>query len=153
LFGLDIEASIGNFPAAPERSFREAHEALRTLWKCSREPSPLIDKLLALLRALPKEAIEDIGRRARRVIPGLFPGETIEDTVFDPPERLAAAFLNWTATSEDKKLVSALRVLTSDGVRIIIGRSRGSGKRSGPRFEPTILCEVRGAGTSHHRGG
>jgi len=153
LFVLDIEASIGHFPAAPERSFREAHEALRTLWQCSREHSPLVDKLLALLRALPKEAIEAMSRRARRVIPALFPGETIEDTVFDPPERLAAGFLNWTATSEEKKLVTALRVLTSDGGRIIIGRSRGSGKRSRPRLEPTILGEVRGAGTSHHRGG
>ncbi len=140
LFVLDIEASIGHFPAAPERSFREAHEALRTLWQCSREHSPLVDKLLALLRALPKEAIEDMSRRARRVIPALFPGETIEDTVFDPPERLAAGFLNWTATSEEKKLVTALRVLTSDGGRIIIGRSRGSGKRSRPRLEPTIPC-------------
>jgi predicted DNA-binding transcriptional regulator AlpA len=43
--------------------------------------------------------------------------------------------------------------MTAEGGRIVRGRSREGGKRSGRRLEPVIMSEVRGAGTARHRGG
>jgi hypothetical protein len=105
------------------------------------------------LQTLPQEAIQHIARRARVVLPRLFPGESIEDDVFDPPYRVAVRLLAWAATASDEKLVQALRALSSEGGRIVRGRSRGGGKRARPQFEPMIMGEVRGAGAQDHRGG
>ena len=77
----------------------------------------------------------------------------------EPPPPLPkelAEILAIPAGSEPVSLpprVTALRRLTSDGARPVKGRSRGSGKRSAPRLEPTIMGEVRGDGTARHRGG
>ena len=49
--------------------------------------------------------------------------------------------------------IEVLRVLSSDGGRIVKGRSRGAGKRSRPRVEPVIMGEARGAGAIRRRGG
>jgi hypothetical protein len=90
-----IEASIAQFRATPpEATFRDAHDLLRSLWKLSHDDDPSIGILRARLRALPNQAIEQLGRRARMVIPRLFAGETIGDEPFDPPERIAVAFRN-----------------------------------------------------------
>jgi hypothetical protein len=66
---------------------------------------------------------------------------------------LAAGFLVWAISADDQKLVKALRTLTANGGRIVTGRSRGGSKRSHPRFEPSIMGEVRGAGARDHKGG
>ena len=149
-----IEASIAHFRATPpEATFRDAHDALRDLWKLSHDDDPSIGQLRARLKALPNQAIEQLGRRARAVIPRLFAGETIGDEPFDPPERLAARFLKWAANADGQKLATAVQVMTAEGGQIVQGRSRGAGKRSRLRAEPIIMGKVRGTGATRHRGG
>jgi hypothetical protein len=149
-----IEASIAHFRATPpEATFRDAHDALRDLWKLSHDDDPSIGQLRARLKALPNKAIEQLGRRARAVIPRLFAGETIGDEPFDPPERLGARFLEWAANADGQKLATALQMMTAEGGRIIQGRSRGGGKHSRLRLEPMSMGEVRGTGATRHRGG
>jgi hypothetical protein len=153
-FVQSIESSIARFRnAKPEGTFREARVALRKLWQLSRDDNPPVAELRARLAALPKEAIEQVGRRSRGVIPKLFPGETIGDEPFDPPERLVAQFLEWATAADGSKFVAALRVLSADGARITVGRSRGGEKRSRSGLEPSILGEIRGTGTRYHKGG
>lgn len=150
----DLETSIDHFRNTPlEGTYREAHDALRALWKRCYLDEPPVRVLRDELRKLPKAAVASVARRARVVIPRLFPGETIEDDVSDSPDRLAARFLVWAASADDQKLVEALRVLSADGGRGVAGRSRGGGKRSRARFEPVIIGEVRGVGTRDHTGG
>lgn len=43
--------------------------------------------------------------------------------------------------------------ISAEGGRVVEGRSRGGGKRSGKRLEPMIMGEVRGGGATRHRGG
>lgn len=149
-----IETSIDHYlRTKPKEPFHEAHHALTALRRRCRLERPPVRVLRKELRELPQAAIEYMGRRARVVIPTLFPGESIEDSVSDPPDRLADRFLVWAAAADDQKLVEALSVLTSDAERIVPGRSRGSGKRSGSRPEPVILGKVRGAGSRYDRGG
>jgi hypothetical protein len=153
-FSERIEGSINHYlRSKPEETFRAAHDALRALWKCCRLDPPPIQVLRKEVRKLPRPALQYMGRRARVVIPTLFPGESIEDSVSDPSDRLADRFLVWTAAADDQKLVKALSVLASDSERVVPGRSRGHGKRSRSRLEPVILGETRGAGSRVDRGG
>ena len=153
-FDVGIEASIARFRAtSPEGTFRDAHDALRQLWELSHEDDPAIGQLRARLTSLPSQAIEQLGRRARAVIPRLFAGEMIGDEPFDPPEWLGARFLKWAANADGEKLVMALQAMTAEGDQIVQGRSRGGSKRSGFRLEPVIMGEVRGAGSARHHGG
>jgi hypothetical protein len=167
----------------PEGSFRDAHDALRALRMLAHEDDPPIGQLKARLARLPPAAREYIGRRAPTVMRRLgidlgSPAGELPVQVFDrflawtktpeavqrpepaPPlpkalaEKIAA--LTGTELTEPVSLpplVTALRVLTSNGARPVEGRSRGGGKRSGRRLEPVIMGEVRGAGTARHRGG
>lgn len=151
----DIERSIDQFQrnAEGKGTFREAHDALRALWqRCDLEEPP-IKVLREEIQKLPRTAIEQLGRRARVVILQLFDGESIEDDVSDSPDRLADRFLEWVASADDEKFVIALRNLSSEGERRVLGRSRGGGKRSRPRVEPVIMGVARGAGAHDLRGG
>ncbi len=153
-FVRDFEASIDHFRnAARECTFREAHDALRALCNRCHLDKPPVQVLREELRKLPKAAVESMGRRARVVIPRLFPGEIIEEAVFDPPDRLAARFLVWAASADDQKLVKALQALSTDGGRAVRGRNRGGGKRSRARFEPAVMGVVRGTGAPSLWGG
>jgi hypothetical protein len=105
------------------------------------------------VQKLPREAIEYMARRARRVIPLLFPGTYSDAYRFDPPERFAAQFLEWVEAADDGKFIKAVRVLSSEGGRVVCGRSRGGGKRSPIRLEPVIMGIARGAGTHGLRDG
>jgi hypothetical protein len=150
----DIEASMVHFlNAADEVTFRQVHDSLRELWMRSHLDRAPVQVLRDELRKLPKKAVEYMDRRAQVVIPRLFPGETIEEDVLYPSNPLAAGFLAWADTADDQELITALRVLSGEGGRVVPGRSRGGGKRSCPQFEPTIMGEVRGAGARDQRGG
>jgi len=176
-----IEASIAHFRATPsETTFRDAHDALRALRILAHEDDPPIGQLKARLARLPPAAREYIGRRAPTAMRRL--GFDLGSLVGELPEHAFDRFLRWTTTPEAlhlpepppplpkalaeklaaltgpepvslPPLVTVLRVLSSDGARPVLGRSRGGGKRSAPRLEPTIMSEVRGAGTIRHRGG
>ena len=149
-----IEASINDYlRSKPDGTFREAHDAVRAVWKrCQLDPPP-VQVLREEVRKLPDIALQSMGRRARIVIPTLFPGESIKDSVSDPPDRLAAGFLAWMSSAEDRKVVEALRALSEDSRSIVAGRSRGGGKRSRAQPEPRIFGEIRGAGSRSHFGG
>jgi hypothetical protein len=151
----DIEASIDHFQrsAAGEGTPHEAHNALRALSRRSRLKKPPIQVLREELQKLPREAIEYMARRARGVIPRLVPGTYGEKCGFDPPERFVAQFLEWVDTADDEKFVEAVRVLSSEGGRVVLGRSRGDGKRSPPQAEPVIMGVARGAGSPGLRDG
>jgi hypothetical protein len=101
--------------------------------------------LRSRLRSLPPKALEHIARRARAVIPRLFPSETLDGHPFEAPKQFAARFLSWAESAPPEILVRALRSLSTDGGRWVRGRSRGRGKRSAARFEPQILGIVRGS--------
>jgi hypothetical protein len=177
-----IEASIGHFRATPpEATFRDAHNDLRVLHMLAHEDDPPIGQLKARLARLKPAAKEYMGRRAPTVMRQL--GFDLGTPAGKLPERAFGRFLRWTKTPEAVQqpgpppplpktlaeklaaftgtkpvslpppLVTALRALSSDGARMVEGRSRGGGKRSGLRLEPVIIGEIRGAGTARHHGG
>jgi hypothetical protein len=149
-----IERSVDHFRAAkPEGRFRQAHDALRDIAIRSREEDPSPAQLLGRLRTLPSQALEDLGRRAPRAIPKLFPGENLDGLPFEAPEKFAARFLRWAESAPPKALVRALRSLSTDGGRWVKGRSRGGGKRSAAQFEPQVLGVVRGSSETKPKGG
>src|ERR1041384_6479909 len=69
------------------------------------------------------------------------------------PERNYARFLEWAERAEGQSLVTALRVMTATGAKMVQGRSRGAGKRSSLRQEPQILGVIRGTGAASNHGG
>jgi len=175
-----IEASIAHFRAPPpEGTFRDAHNALRSLGTLAGGADPPIGQLKARLARLPPAAQAYIGRRARIVMWRL--GFDLGIPAGELPERAFDRFLAWTKTPRAMQLpkpppplpkilaeklgfagtealslpplITALRALSSDGGRLVEGRSRGGGRRSGPRQEHQIMGEIRGAGTTHHHGG
>jgi hypothetical protein len=155
-FVSNIEASIDRFLAAtatPEGTFREMHDALRALWKLSRDDDPPVGQLRTRLQKFPKRAREYIGRRASRVLPKLFPGESIGDGSFALPERAYGWFLDWAMAADGSKLVTAVRVLSADGAGPVSGRSRSGGKHSRARIEPIIAGTTRGGSEPKDRGG
>ena len=139
----NVETSIAHFfAAAPEGTFRDAHNALRGLWELSHEDDPPVGVIRARIKALPKQAIEYLDRRARIVLSRRGWGKLSNTPVVE-----------WVARADPSELIRATRVLTAEGGRIVAGRSRGAGKRSGPRLEPSIMDHVRGGGIGRHRGG
>ena len=167
----------------PEPSFRDAHDALRALHTLASDDDPAIGQLRTRLARLPPTAREHMGRRAPAVMQRLgfglsSPAGELPERAFDrflqwaktpeavrlpeppPPlpkalaERIAALTgTELTQLVSPAPLVMALRALTSDGARLVEGRSRGGGKRSAARLEPMIMGKVRGAGPARHRGG
>ena len=158
-FVRDIEASISRFlTIVPSATLRQTHDALRAIWLLAHEDDPQVGVLRARINTLPKAALQYIDRRAARVIPRLFPRETFEDgaaLVWAEPETGAKkrGFLAWAENADGDKLVKALRVLTAQGAQIVVGRSRGCGKRSARRVEPMILGQVRGTAAQKSKGG
>jgi hypothetical protein len=151
-----LESSIDHFRTAMGKgTLREAHNALTDIARLSRESDPSPALLRVRLSSLPPKALEHVGRRARVVVPRLFPGDVIDGDPFEPPERFAARFLAWAAAAPPDKLVMALRTLSTDGSggRWVKGKSRGHGKRSARRFEWRIFGVVRGAPEAKPEGG
>lgn len=143
-FVRGIEGSISLFlTIKPSATLGETHDALRGVWLLAHEDDPPVGMLRAFIKSLPKTALDHINRRAPRVIPRLFPGETFEN----------GAFLAWAEKADGDKLVKTARVLAAEGAQIVVGRSRGCGKRSARRVEPMILGEVRGVGAKKRKGG
>jgi hypothetical protein len=149
-----IERSINHFlTTKPEGTAREAHDELREIWFLSHEDDPSPALLRARLKSLPPFALEFLARRARAVLPRLFPGLKFVGAAFEPPVSFVARLLDWAAQAKGPELVKALQVLSADGGELVTGRSRGGGKRSAPRFEPRVLGVVSGSPGSKAEGG
>jgi len=142
-FVRSIEASIARFRSAvPRRSFREAHDALRSLWRLCQRDDVSVGQVRARLHTLPKIAREQLERRARAVLSQVFPDEDIGNEL-----------LTWANRADGKQLLAALHLLLAEGGQIVHGRNRGGGKRSRPRLEPMLLGVVRGGCAPQHIGG
>ena len=83
-----IEASINHYlRSKPEETFRDAHDGLRAVCKrCQLDPPP-VKVLREEVRKLPNKALQSMGRRAWKVIPTLFPDESIKDSVSESAKR------------------------------------------------------------------
>jgi hypothetical protein len=140
----DIGRSIEIFleaRGAPRTTSREAYNALRGIWELAHDDDCPVGQLRARIQSLPMEAVEYLDRRARRVIPNLFPKQSAE-----------AGFVEWARNATGEDLVIATQVLSAEGGQLI-SRSRGGGKRSAARPQPRILGRVSGSGEGAFVGG
>ena len=141
-FVRDIEGSILRFHvASPTATLREAHDALRSVWRLAHQDGPSIGLLRIRVKALPEGAIAYVNGRAKRLITRLFPGDSAD-----------TGFLAWAERADGEKLVRALQILTAEGGKLA-DRSRGRGKRSQSHLEPMIFGKVRGIGAKKCKGG
>ena len=172
-----IEASIGIFQATePALSYRQRHDALRTLWRLAHESDPRVGVIRAHIKSLPKQAMDYIDYRAPHVVPRL---EALwrerrhaarhppPDPSRPPPRRrwISAAsvdadewqkrggFRAWASKAPRELLVEVVATITAEGGRVVPGRSRGAGKREKPYVEPLILGVARGAPGEKPEGG
>ena len=139
----DIEVSIARFLAAPsDGTFRSAHDALRQLWELSHGEDPPVAVIRARIQALPRQAVEYVDRRAPTVIARLFSAR-----------QPVTNFREWAGSADRKMLIAATRIVSGEGGRAVVGRSRGTGRRSARRLQPMIMGATRGGGTGRNRGG
>jgi hypothetical protein len=140
-FVCKIETSIAGLrEARPDAgTFRQAHDALRDLWRLSHQADVPVRQLRTRLLKLPRLALDYLDMRARIVSPKLF------DSVDD-------GFLTWAENADAEQLVKMIRTINADGASLV-SRGRGRGKRSRPRLEPVIFGQARGDGCSVNTGG
>ena len=135
-----IEDTIAGF-VKPDATIRQTHDELRALWFLAHEDDPQIGVLRARARTLSKNGIEYINRRLCRgrhtALPRLF-------------NRRRLSCLG--RERRRNQLVRALRVLTAEGGKHVVGRSRGSGTLGTPSGA-VIFGEVRGSGPDKRKGG
>jgi hypothetical protein len=124
-----------NAEGAGAATFRAKHDSLRALWRFADQPDPPVGQIRARLKELPPEVLADIEERAERRWPVYF---------HEPAP--AALTAGWLANVPPEKLVEILPPSISYGGGLIPGRSRGSGQRSRPSYEPMIMGVVRGSG-------
>jgi hypothetical protein len=139
----DIEASIALFFSVETAdSFRKAHDILAELWGMAHDTDPQVGVLRGRIQRLSKQPLEYVERRWANVRLRLFP---------EVPRK--QGFQDWALKADEEELLTALRVITAEGAKATVGRSRGDGKRSSTRVAPIIMGEARGAGSQTHRGG
>lgn len=140
-----VTESISTFAAdrdEPSSTRRLTHDALRRLWRYSHRDDCDARRLKIWVKLLPGDGLSHMERRAKTVIPRLFPGESLDK-----------GFLEWAQTAEPKDLVKAIRVLSAEGAVRVSGRRCVSGKQSRTRLEPLVFGHARGAGGSKLLGG
>ena len=122
-----IEGSIetAHSDEADESPFREAHDALRELFRLITHVDPPVGLIRARAAGLPPRAGAYIASRAQR----------LNQTDFTS----AQDFWNWTQSAPAGDLLRFLRLVVADGGLIVAGRKRPGGLRSQPRFEPSIM--------------
>lgn len=168
IFVRRVETSMDVFlneRKADKLTFRQIHDRLRKLWFLVQKDDPPVGLIRAEIDKLPDAVIEQIELRVPSVVSALYGedrlrkvtmagGKTID--VKDIRTRSWAAnggFRVWTQHADPSLLVRAAALLTAEGGRIVLGRSRGKGKRSRPQFEPDILGVTKGADDEKPKGG
>jgi hypothetical protein len=125
---------IENVKGAGVMTYREKHDSLRALWRLTEEPDPPVGQIRARLRAFPDEILVEIEERAERRWSVHF-----EEQAPTTPTK------GWLAQVPEDKLLKILPTSISYGGQWVPGRGRGTGRRSGPQYEPMILGVVRGS--------
>jgi hypothetical protein len=118
---------------------RQAHDALRDLWRLSHEVDVPVGQLRTRLLCLPKFALDYLDMRARVMSPKLF-------------DSVDGGFLAWAENTDAEQLVKMIRMISTDGAKLV-PRSRGRGKRSRAKLEPVIFGQARGDGGGVNIGG
>jgi hypothetical protein len=142
-----LEVIIGHFHTTEAKETpREVRDALMEIARLSREDDPSVGLLRMRLQSLPQEALKDVARRARIVLPRIR-GERFESEPFEPPGRFIDRFLVWVEQAARDELVEGARQLSSEGGERRQGKSRGGEKRSADRLGLRVRGRVRGPGT------
>jgi hypothetical protein len=132
-FVFNIGTSINAHLDAENDGSPEVKKDLARLWRLAQEDDPPVGQIRAAIEKLSKGAFEFIDQRLSA---GVFlPGVT--------------DFRRWARSAEASDLVIAARTLSSYGASWQEGRSRGSGKRSGPRLKPLSVVAQRGGRPSN----
>ena len=133
---------------------REVHDALRDLCKLASESDPPLGQIRARIKVFPEQIVRQFDRLAPEQIPKYY--EDVRNELMPASEEQAlraGGFREWAQVADGWALVWAVETLTTTGVSIVSGRSRGGGKRSRARIEPDILGVARGAGDRASAGG
>lgn len=128
-----IETSIAAHLDAEKDGAPEVTKDLARLWRLAQEDDPSVGQIRAAIEKLSKGAVGFIDRRLSA---GVFlPGVT--------------DFRGWARSAKASDLLLATRILSSYGASWQVGRSRGSGQRSGPRLKPLSVAAQRGGRPSN----
>jgi hypothetical protein len=166
-FVLRVRRAMSAFLTDKQRMYvmtdREVHDTIRDLWNLATDPDPSIGRIRARIREFPEQVMRRLDYRVQEVIPklydhGISPSRVIGKRTAMPRADAAAlrkgGFRMWAARADDRVLIKAIMVPAPvTGAVIVPGRSRGKGKRSGPRIEPFIDGIARGKVDQMRRGG
>lgn len=120
-------------------STRQAHDALRRLWKSLEAEDAAIGVIRIRASSLPEPAKAWIQTRAARLWDHLVGGKFSN-----------GAFDLWVKSAEGPELVSVLKTLICEGGAMIRGRDDRPAKL---QFEPMIMGVIRGMGEGFGKGG
>lgn len=120
-------------------STRQAHDALRRLWKSLEAEDPAVGVIRIRARSLPEPAKTWLKKRAERLWNRLI-GEEFSEDGFDL----------WVKSAEGAELVQVLKTLISEGGALVRGRTDRPAKK---QFEPMIMGVIRGTGEGFGKGG
>lgn len=140
-FLQSIEASVEAYYSRSKDvgAPRKAHDAMRRLWQSLNDPDPSIRLIRSRTQALPLSARTWVLKRAALHWPCLVGGDYSE-----------AAFDRWILSAEATDLVEVLKVLVSEGGRLMIARPD---RPTSLHFEPMIMGVIRGMGEGFGKGG
>jgi len=138
-----ISASIKRFQTRdPDETGRTVHDSLRELYFLADRQDPPIGQIRAFIANLSPRATRYIEDRAEIFFQRVYPEYPFEGN-----------FKSWAASVPPTTLIDAVMSVTATGGQIVLGRSRGDGKRSKSRYEPRIYGAVRGADSEPRRNG
>jgi hypothetical protein len=131
-----VAATMSTHIAAKEAqpsTNREIHDQLLELYRLAEAPDPPVGQIRGRLEKLPPPILADVEERARRLWPFWF---------YEPAP--SSTTIGWLAHVPKERLLVILPSAISGGGAVVLGRARGSGRRSRPHFEPMIRGVVRG---------
>jgi hypothetical protein len=170
IFLRRIQSSMEVFKAldSAEIPISQIHDRLRKLWLLAQqnERDPPIEKIRATIKEMPDAVIKQIERRVPRVLSSIYGDDWPDDIAMADGKTIKVQEIqteSWTANggfpawaenvADSSLLVRAVSGLTTEGGRMVAGRTRGKGKRSHSHFEPTILGVTKGANEKKRKGG
>ena len=139
LSNLAASVAVYRSGATDEPSARDAHDALRQVWRLPQARDPDPEEIRRRLAGLPGPARAWICQRAGLRWP-LLTGQPYSQGALD----------RWLATAGQAELIRGLEALIAEGGALVEGRRDRPPRRS---FEPMIMGVIRGSGAGLSRGG